>query len=123
MCIYLNVVKLITGKTLWLRQVFVFQISLCNVWIHNDSMYVSFGGIRDRKTWSKSISDHAMEISDNSIYNITKFGKCIPHFPIRHEIIFQISQFIMARLRCHFLAPRSQNNATVSFHKYHKIDK
>ena len=32
----------------------VFQISLCVVWIHNDSMYVRFGGIRNTKTWSKS---------------------------------------------------------------------
>ena len=32
----------------------VFQISLCIVWIHNDSMYVRFGGIRNTKTWSKS---------------------------------------------------------------------
>ena len=27
-------------------------ISLCSVWIHNDSMYVRFGGIRNTKTWS-----------------------------------------------------------------------
>ena len=33
---------------------FVFQISLCIVWIHNDSMYVRFGGIRNTKTWTKS---------------------------------------------------------------------
>ena len=32
----------------------VFQISLCIIWIHNDSMYVRFGGIRNTKTWSKS---------------------------------------------------------------------
>ena len=32
----------------------VFQISLCIVWIHNDSMYVRFGGIRNTKTWRKS---------------------------------------------------------------------
>ena len=25
-----------------------------HLWIHNDSMYVSFGGIRNTKTWSKS---------------------------------------------------------------------
>ena len=31
-----------------------FQISLFIVWIHNDSMYVRFGGIRNTKTWSKS---------------------------------------------------------------------
>ena len=24
------------------------------LWIHNDSMYVRFGGIRNTKTWSKS---------------------------------------------------------------------
>ena len=28
--------------------------SLCIAWIHNDSMYVKFGGIRNTKTWSKS---------------------------------------------------------------------
>ena len=28
----------------------VFQISLCIVWIHNDSMYVRFGGIRSTKS-------------------------------------------------------------------------
>ena len=27
-----------------------------HLWIHNDSMYVRFGGIRNTKTWSKSIS-------------------------------------------------------------------
>ena len=32
----------------------VFQISLCIVWMHNYSMYVRFGGIRNTKTWSKS---------------------------------------------------------------------
>ena len=25
-----------------------------HLWIHNDSMYVRFGGIRNTKTWSKS---------------------------------------------------------------------
>ena len=34
------------------------DISDCNIathlWIHNDSMYVRFGGIRNTKTWSKS---------------------------------------------------------------------
>ena len=29
---------------------FVFQISLCIVWIHNDSMYVRFGGMRNTKS-------------------------------------------------------------------------
>ena len=33
---------------------FVFQMSLCIVWIHNDSMYIRFGRIRSTKTWSKS---------------------------------------------------------------------
>ena len=32
----------------------VFQTSLCIAWIHNDSMYVRFGEIRNTKTWSKS---------------------------------------------------------------------
>ena len=32
----------------------VFQTSLGIEWIHNDSMYVTFGGIRNTKTWSKS---------------------------------------------------------------------
>ena len=35
----------------------VFQTSLCIVWIHNDSMYVRFGGIKNTKTWSKCIQD------------------------------------------------------------------
>ena len=29
-------------------------ISTSISWIHNDSMYVRFGGIRNTKTWSKS---------------------------------------------------------------------
>ena len=42
-----------------LTKVFVFQTSLCIVWIHNDSIsdlmiYIRFGGIRNTKTWSKS---------------------------------------------------------------------
>ena len=41
-------------ETPWLSQIFVFQRSLCIVWIHNDSMYVRFGGTRNTKTWSKS---------------------------------------------------------------------
>ena len=31
----------------------VFQTSLCSAWIHNDFIYVRFGGIRNTKTWSK----------------------------------------------------------------------
>ena len=34
---------------------FVFQISLYIVWMHNDSMYVRFGGKRNTKTLSKSL--------------------------------------------------------------------
>ena len=33
----------------------VYQTSLCIAWIHNDSVYVRFGAIRNTKTWSKSI--------------------------------------------------------------------
>ena len=51
MCINLNVVKLIIGKKPWLRQVIVLQISFFYiVWIHNDSMYVRFDGIRNKNT-------------------------------------------------------------------------
>ena len=42
-----------------LTKVLVFQISFCIVWIHNDSMYVRFGGIRNTKTRSKS-NDYAV---------------------------------------------------------------
>ena len=34
-----------------------------HLWIHNDSMYVRFGGISNTKTWSKSISTVAQVIS------------------------------------------------------------
>ena len=35
----------------------VFQISLCIVWFHNDSMYVRFDELRNTKTWSKFRSE------------------------------------------------------------------
>ena len=30
------------------------DIRLKSLWIHNDSMYVGFGGMRNTKTWIKS---------------------------------------------------------------------
>ena len=38
-------------RTEWL---FYQNVGLISLFIHNDSMYVRFGGIRNSKTWSKS---------------------------------------------------------------------
>ena len=44
------------------QSVFVFHQTVGSPlirWIHNDSMYVRFGGMRNTKTWSKSTSSSA----------------------------------------------------------------
>ena len=42
-----------------------------HLWIHNDSMYVRFGGIRNTKTWSKS--------AETVVYFISKYNLIIPY--------------------------------------------
>ena len=59
----------------------VFQISLCIVWIHNESMYVRFGGIRNTKTWSKSKSYRLSDL---------KTSTCICHGRKFNLVEFQI---------------------------------
>ena len=39
-----------------------------HLWIHNDSMYVRFGGIRNTKTWSKST--FVMNPTKSSFYTL-----------------------------------------------------
>ena len=51
-------------QNLELTKVFVFhqtEGSLLISWIHNDSMYVGFGGMRNIKTWNKSVQCTPMD--------------------------------------------------------------
>ena len=47
---------------------FVFQISISIIVIHNDSMYVRFGGTANTKTWSKS-TQKAMTRQIKGVFN------------------------------------------------------
>ena len=50
-------------------------------WIHNDSMYVRFGGIRNTKTWSKST---------NCLSVFTVINK---PFKLKYVVSFGVLQF------------------------------
>ena len=50
-------------------------------WVHNDSMYVRFAGMRNTKTWSKSIEYHVQSFGlkyfDDLCTEGTDCGTCI----------------------------------------------